>query len=65
MNLPDDLSEGWWWCGDAEGDSLALYIRAERGDWWIGSEGCWLWQILPDLIRMERVAAPSWERGDG
>lgn len=70
MQLPADICEGWWWVGGAHlgsSRSVALYLyRGKDGEWWLSDPAdCRLSELAPELTAMERVAPPSWERGDG
>lgn len=73
MNLPDDLSEGWWWVRMGEGsrkpgETLMVWAyRTPGGPWMLQPEDLTAMyeaaELAPYITAMERVAAPSWERG--
>lgn len=66
MTLPPDLSEGWYWVRWKTGKSSIERIRADaRGVWHIGGlvDGP-LNRELYLMTAVERVAPPSWARGE-
>lgn len=61
MNLPKDITEGWWWCHGKDGFSAVIHVRHEILGWAISYVNEPLSSVLPDITAMERVAPPSWE----
>lgn len=69
MILPADICEGWWWVRWADGDDEVVKVvkidTADRWQYWAPGYdraielGGW------SITALERVALPSWERGDG
>lgn len=64
MDLPADLSEGWWWIRWADGMTTAERIVHFKA-WLLASSGHPLDTAAHSITAMERVAGPRWERGDG
>jgi hypothetical protein len=67
MDLPSDLSEGWWWVRWTDGDEEPCAVEAHHGEWIAWAPGNdYPLRITPETVTaLERVAPPSWERGDG
>lgn len=66
MDLPSDLSEGWWWAKWEWGKVQPVYVSASGGRWMVRSGDS---HASLDVIRhrwtaMERVAPPSWAKGE-
>lgn len=71
MDLPADLREGWWWVrweGSPDDPDLIYLERAPAGKHrvcHIGSDvGPLFEDHIGDVLALEPVAPPSWERGE-
>lgn len=67
MQLPADLSEGWWWVRWTDGRTSVeriFYSRILRR-WMMAAPDKPLDEAAGWMSAMERVAPPSWEAGRG
>lgn len=63
MNLPADLSEGWWRVVWADGETTIQRMIERNGEIWFNRPTKRpVAMALHYITAMERVAPPSWEK---